>query len=95
MANNRLGFDTKHFFSVNLAFQRPAWQKHPYPGGFGDANRAVDGMKTNLSYSGGQCVASNSYPTAEWRVDLGSVSSIHHIVIQYMTGDLPWGIVYL
>ena len=58
------------------------------------AERAVDGLYTDLSREGGQCAASDwDQTTAEWRVDLGGVRSIHHIVIQYMTGNDAWGIV--
>ena len=58
-----------------------------------EAERAVDGLYTDLSVRGGQCAASVGRQTAEWRVDLGGVRSIHHIVIQYMTGNDAWGIV--
>lgn len=30
----------------------------------------------------------------EWRVDLGDMRSIHHIVIGYMTGNKVWGTVF-
>lgn len=56
------------------------------------AERAVDGQKSNLTVFGGECTASAyEKPTAEWRVDLGTVLSIHHILIQYATNDEVWG----
>ena len=55
------------------------------------ADLAVDGQYTDLGWEGGQCAASNGEQTAEWRVDLGGVRSIHYIVIQYMTGNRVWG----
>ena len=59
------------------------------------ADRAVDGQYTDLAWDGGQCAASDdSQTTTEWRVDLGGVRSIHHIVIQYATGNRVWGTVY-
>ena len=86
------------FFTENLALRKKAWQnnsfydrsKYVYLG----ANRAVDGRKQNLSLEGGQCaVSKGSSPTSEWRVDLGGISSIHHIFIQYMTNNEAWGTV--
>ena len=43
---------------------------------------------------GGECAVSlNGYNTTEWRVDLGDVLYIHHIVIQYATQNFGWGTV--
>ena len=53
----------------------------------------MDGRYTNQIVGGGQCAATDRGQTAEWRVDLGGVRSIHHIVIQYMTGNDVWGTV--
>ena len=52
----------------------------------------MDGEYTNLWWYGGQCAQSDvGQRTAEWRVDLGGLRSIHRIVIQYMTGNDVWG----
>ena len=72
---------------------KTAWQsstRWPYTG----ADRAVDGRYTDLSVEGGQCAVSDwGQTTEEWRVDLGGVKNIHHVLIQYMTGNIVWGIV--
>ncbi|XP_078328422.1 uncharacterized protein LOC111112524 [Crassostrea virginica] len=76
----------------NLALHKPAWQSSNLLTNSG-AERAVDGQYTNLSFSGGQCAVSgpglttDAEQTAEWRVDLGGVRSIHHIVIRHVTGN--------
>lgn len=80
----------------NLALNKLTWQSNP-SGSYGTANRAVDGLKSDLTLFGGQCAASEfpGYRTAEWRVDLGKITSIHHISIQYLTENLPWGSIYI
>ncbi|XP_078328505.1 uncharacterized protein LOC144623749 [Crassostrea virginica] len=73
----------------NLALHKPAWQSSTWESYTADL--AVDGRYTNLMFIGGQCAMSDwGLPTAEWRVDLGGVLSIHHIVIQYMTENEVW-----
>nr|XP_022305737.1 uncharacterized protein LOC111112507 [Crassostrea virginica] len=73
----------------NLALHQPAWQSSTL--GSDGAERAVDGLYTDLSGYGGQCAASDvGQTTAEWRVDLGAVRSIYHIVILYATGNRVW-----
>ena len=80
-----------HFGLENVALHKPAWQKYPYVNNAFGASLAVDGRKTNLNEYGGQCVASSYGSTAEWRVDLKGVLSIHHISIQYSQNEPVWG----
>ena len=79
-------------FTENLALHKPAWlgsTLRSYTG----AERAVDGLFTNLSASGGQCAVSPGEHTLEWRVDLGGVKYIHHVFIQHSTGKSMLGII--
>lgn len=79
----------RHLFSDNLALRKSAWQSSTYLG-YG-ANKAVDGSYTKLYATGGQCsISGNNKDTAEWRVNLGNIFSIHHIFIQYRTEKLIW-----
>lgn len=52
----------------------------------------MDGLKSDLSYLGGQCVYSMvSKDTATWWVNLLDIASIHHVTIYFMTGNQPFG----
>nr|XP_022305246.1 receptor-type tyrosine-protein phosphatase epsilon-like isoform X2 [Crassostrea virginica] len=79
----------------NVALHKPAHQEFPYENfesKYTEASNAVDGLKSNLSWQGGQCVISENYKqTATWWVNLTSILSIHHITIYYRTGNAPWG----
>ena len=58
----------------------------------GNATNAVDGLKSDRSAWGGQCVVSEKRKhSATWWVDLTSVSCISHIILYYMTGEKEWG----
>lgn len=56
------------------------------------AERAVDGLYSDLSAFGGQCVISDDFKsTAEWRLDLERIHILHHIVIHYRTEHIDSG----
>ena len=78
-------------FSANIALGKNAYQSVTYNSNTG-AGKAVDGLKSDLSYTGGQCALSGSFlKTATWKVDLGDISSIEHVTIYYRTENNPWG----
>lgn len=57
-----------------------------------DASNAVDGLKSNLHWSGGQCaISALEEETATWWVHLGRIHSIHHITLYYRTENDYWG----
>lgn len=75
----------------NVALHNAAWQQNPSLNNQYNASLAVDGRKENLSPWGGECVLSGRSKMAEWQVDLKSVLSIHHILIQYAQNNHVWG----
>lgn len=94
MRNCKLVYNEVLFFTDNIALFKPTWQQSTI-GNWG-SNLAVDGRKTDLSANGGQCsISANSKLTAEWRVDLKNVSSIHHVTIQYRTDNIHWSTCFL
>ena len=73
----------------NLAYHQPTWQSDTLlPFG---ADLAVDGRFTDLRVEGGQCAVSLLGQTAEWRVDLGGVKSIHHVILKHVMGKSMFG----
>ena len=82
-------------FIVNIALNKPTYQEYRYTGlsvNLTQASNAVDGLKSNLSVSGGQCVISdNNKHNATWWVNLTSILSIQHITIYYRTDNANWG----
>ncbi|XP_061194976.1 multiple epidermal growth factor-like domains protein 10 [Saccostrea echinata] len=82
----------------NIALNKPTHQSNVYVSNdkkYGEAtfhsSNAVDGLKTNFSAFGGQCVISHvRQRTATWWVDLTSIHSIHDIRIYYRTDNAPW-----
>ena len=87
-----------YFMLENIALFKEAWQENPYKYQYSwfiltyGAELAVDGRYSNLSAYGKQCaISEDKSSTAEWRVDLGTVHSIHSIHLQYRTDNLLWG----
>ncbi|XP_056002947.1 receptor-type tyrosine-protein phosphatase epsilon-like isoform X2 [Ostrea edulis] len=76
----------------NIALGKNAQQLYPYSYSKWGADLAVDGQKSDLTSSGGQCtISTNVARKAKWWVDLGSVLSIRHITVYYRTDNLAWG----
>jgi hypothetical protein len=83
------------FYVENIALNKPTWQSNQYNQGDDrfDVSNAVDGLKSNLSWSGGQCAVSrDKQQTATWKVDLGDILSIRHITIYYRTDNVAFGL---
>ena len=80
-------------FTENFALNKPTWPLHliPYTSSSVYAqswtsDKAVEGLKKDLTAFRRQYTISVDYKTtAEWRVDLGDIFSVHHIVIYYRT----------
>ncbi|XP_078330368.1 uncharacterized protein LOC144624439 [Crassostrea virginica] len=75
----------------NLALHKPAWQsstwRPSFPGLSYTADRAVDGQYT------GPCAESGvGQTTVEWRVDLGAVKNIHHVLINHNGWPSGWAL---
>jgi hypothetical protein len=93
--NNFERFLFSYAFPENIALYKSAWQYRQFiPGNNkSHASNAVDGLKSDLGYNGGQCAVSrDKQQTATWRVDLGDILSIRHITIYYRTDNVPWGL---
>lgn len=94
---NRFDIYIFYFHKVNIALRRPTYQLHPYIQNDDrfDASNAVDGLKTDLSAFGGQCVVSqDGHMTAIWWVNLTSIHIIHHITIYYRTDNTNYGMLH-
>lgn len=87
-----------YFQKVNIAREKPTYQLHPYIRNDHrfDASNAVDGLTSDLSAFGGECVVSkDNHSTAIWWVNLTSIHSIHHITIFYRTDNTNYGMLYV
>lgn len=76
------------FLLVNLALKKPTFEEYPFTATSTklNASNAVDGLKFNLIFNGGQCSASRSKRNATWWVNLTSVYSINNIRIYFPNG---------
>ncbi|XP_062620194.1 multiple epidermal growth factor-like domains protein 11 [Saccostrea cucullata] len=84
-----IAVDFSHEYE-NLAFEKSTWQSTIYDPTVG-SEKAVDGFKSDFSYSGKQCsISKDNKKTATWWVDLGRILSINNIVIYYRTDGNTW-----
>lgn len=94
--NIKLAYRKTFCFQIeNVGFNKSAWEQYPYNHPYiqWGAERAVDGLYSDLTAAGGQCVISaNGKSTAELRVDLERIHIIHHSVIFYRTEHIDSGI---
>ncbi|XP_052694213.1 uncharacterized protein LOC128172455 [Crassostrea angulata] len=77
----------------NVALHKPAFQLHPYDRNNKtfDATNAVDGLKSDLSWTGGQCaVSALGKEIAAWWVNLGRLHIIDHITVYFKTNNGIW-----
>ena len=82
---------TTFSFAENLALFRLTDSKYPF-NGYTGSEKAVDGKRKSLSYSGGECfISANSRTYAIWNVDLSYPRGIERIVIYYRTDNFIWG----
>ncbi|XP_062610404.1 multiple epidermal growth factor-like domains protein 10 [Saccostrea cucullata] len=76
----------------NLSLRKPTWQSSSHDASVSGPEKAVDGSKTDLSYSGHKCsVSADKRMNATWWVNLTDIVSIHDIVIYYRTDKESWG----
>ena len=81
----------------NTALGKPTYQQYPYTGteispSLIDSSKAVDGLRSNLTFWGGQCaISADNKTTATWWVNLTSILSINHVTVQYRTDYNRWG----
>ncbi|XP_061165603.1 receptor-type tyrosine-protein phosphatase epsilon-like [Saccostrea echinata] len=74
----------------NLAIGKSTWQSTTHDSTV-PSRKAVDGSKSDLSYSGGQCsISKDGQRSVTWWVDLGTISSVYNIVIYYRTDGFVW-----
>lgn len=81
-------FIVRIIISANIALNKSTYISSQYAQ-FTGSEKAVDGGKTP-TFFGRQCAISFGGQTALWRVDLGYLSSIHHIIIYPRTENNPW-----
>ncbi|XP_061194988.1 protein draper-like [Saccostrea echinata] len=75
----------------NLALRKQTWQSSSHNATLSGPEKAVDGLKTDLSYNGHQCsVSADKRTNATWWVNLTDILSIHNIVIYYRTDNIAW-----
>nr|XP_034319110.1 uncharacterized protein LOC105334073 isoform X2 [Crassostrea gigas] len=73
----------------NLSFGKETWQSSTFSDGTSD--KAVDGHFESLKWDGKQCSLTIPSTKATWRVNLGRVYAIDHVVFMFRTDNLPWG----
>lgn len=73
----------------NLSLKKNTWQSSTNLQATND--KAVDGRFDSRKWDGGQCTLTTPSTKATWKVDLGRVYALDHVVLIFRTDNEAWG----